>query len=429
MKKYIAVLIVLIIGLFASKASAYTPPAKPDNGWYIVDQAGKLSADQLSQLNSKLEGISKSSLNEFGALIVPSLNGESIEDVAQATFRSWGIGKKDLNNGVLVVIAVSDRKSRIHTGKGIEGDLPDLLCNDILKKNLNPHLKTGDFYGGLNDTFNVLLSTVESRSGKAAVKTPTQSSGGSGMTIFVVLFCVLFLSGALVWYLIYDNKKREREEQERQDSYNRSVRKMREREVYDWKEQLRKAEEAKVKSNYEQELIRQKRVEAARIASDKASKEEAEYHRSIREMHKGTHEIVEVTKKKSHVIKPIVSVGRVKDTSWAEKPSTIMPAASNASTYRRDNDEKDRAAKLAKQAEEESRRSASRRQQEEDDNRRRRERNEEDRRRRDREDDDRRRSSYSSSSSSSWSSYDSGSSSGGGFGGGDSGGGGSSSDW
>lgn len=439
MKKYLAILIVSIISLFAAKASAYTPPAKPDNGWYIVDQAGKLSEVQLKQLNSNLDSISKSTSNEYGALIVPSLNGESIEEVAQSTFRSWGIGKKDLNNGVLVVIAVSDRKSRIHTGKGIEGDLPDLLCNDILRKNLNPHLKTGDFYGGLNETFNTITATISSRSLKPLpiknadpVILPIKNSSESGSFV-IVFFSVCFLSGGLAWYLIMSNNKREREDRRRQQAYDDAIkRRVYEKSAIELKDRLHKEDLANRGIALAKELARQKKVEAARIISDKASKEEDEYNRKVKDMHNHSHSIITPAIKPPRVIKPIISVGRVHNTSWAEKPQAIIPAnkvATSSDKLKKDQDARDRAAKMAREAEEDSRRSSTRRRQEEED-RTRRERDDEDRRRRNREDEDRRRSSYSSSSdssnsSSSWSSSDSG----GGFSGGDSGGGGSSSDW
>ena len=452
MKKYLAILILSLISLFASRVSAYTAPPKPDNGWYIVDQAAKLTEDQIKQLNLKLDNISKSTANEYGALIVSSLNGETIEEVAQTTFRSWGIGKKDLNNGVLVVISVSDRKSRIHTGKGVEGDLPDLLCNDILKKNLNPHLKSGDFYGGLNETFGVLASTIESRHAKVAGKSANNATNPSPNTtsnvnensanggfVFAIMLAVL-LVGFLVWYFISENQKQEKEYRrlrEEQEELLRKKRYAKEREQLQERERERLRKESEAKAALEKECARQKRVEAERIARDKADKEEKEYHQKIKDMHSSYVNPIEVTKNHSHTIrpvKPVIKVDRAANVDMAKKPQPIIHSSSNDVNYhhldkpKRD-EESERLAK-AKRAREESENYYRRQQQERDaEDRRRRDREEEDRRRRDREEEDRRRSSYSSSSSSS-SSYDSGSSwGGGGFGGGDSGGGGSSSDW
>lgn len=161
MKNKIAIMIGILVMFITNISFAYDPPKLTG---YVVDVASKLSTQQLSDLNTKLSRLNKSTKNEFAALIIPSLNGNSIEDVAQDTFKSWGIGKAGLDNGVLVVIAVAERKYRIQTGKGVEGDLTDLQCNDILRNTLAPFLKKGDFYGGLNATFNSISPLVKSRS-------------------------------------------------------------------------------------------------------------------------------------------------------------------------------------------------------------------------------------------------------------------------
>lgn len=207
MRNKVAVMIGMLVMFIASISFGYDPP-KPSG--YVVDVASKLSAQQLYNLNSKLSELNKSTKNEFAALIIPSLNGNSIEDVAQDTFKSWGIGKAGLDNGVLVVIAVAERKSRIQTGKGVEGDLTDLQCNDILRNTLAPYLKKGDFYGGLNATFNSISSAVKSRSAEVVppmnniptepistpLPTPSKDSSGWIWATFLIpigtLFFVLF---------------------------------------------------------------------------------------------------------------------------------------------------------------------------------------------------------------------------------------------
>ena len=195
MKNYFLILVYLFLVLFTTNSFAFDPP-KP-NG-YIMDLAGKLTTEQVQQLNSKLESINKNTKNEFAALIIPSLNGDSIEDVAHTTFNTWKVGKVGLDNGVLVVIAVADRKSRIEVGKGVEGDLTDLQSNDILRKTLAPCLRQGDFYGGLNSTFDSISSTIESRktaSTTAKVAKPLVS--GVAITL-VLLFCFIGIPGLVI---------------------------------------------------------------------------------------------------------------------------------------------------------------------------------------------------------------------------------------
>jgi uncharacterized membrane protein YgcG len=410
---------------------------KPDNGWYVVDQAGKLSTDQLKQLNTKIEGLNKSTKNEYGVLILNSLNGESIEDVAQVTARSWGIGKKDLNNGVLVVLAVADRKSRIQTGKGSEGDLPDLLCNDILKNTLAPHLKAGDFYGGLVATIDVMASKVESHAG--AVSTQSKSSSDDGAAVFIGIVIALVIGiGGFVWYLIASSAKEERESRLRRARMveENSRRFQREQEEFEAR-QRREAQalEDRRKQDLNREIERKKKIEDQRVKSELADKEVATYHESLKEFAKVINVPVVKPAVNTKSAKKIVTVSKVDRSSHNIKPSPYVATAVVASAYdesviRRERQEDD--ARRKRQREEDAReeaRAATRKREQDEEDRRRRDREDEDRRRRDREDEDRRSSYSSSSSSSSWSGSDSGSSSGSGFGGGDFGGGGSSGDW
>lgn len=131
--KFLFVSIVLIILLTSAISHAFTPPPapiRPKN--HIVDMANKLSYTDLTNLNNRINQINVVSKNEIAILIIPSLEGENIADVADATFNAWKIGKKSIDNGVLIVIAVLDKRSRIETGKGIEGELTDLQANDII---------------------------------------------------------------------------------------------------------------------------------------------------------------------------------------------------------------------------------------------------------------------------------------------------------
>jgi uncharacterized membrane protein YgcG len=422
MKKLLTLLIVTMMSLFAVDAFAYTAPPKPDNGWYIVDQAGKLSQDDIKKLNVKIENLNKTTKNEYGALILNSLDGESIDDVAQTTFRSWGIGKKDLNNGVLLVIAVGDRKSRIQTGKGAEGDLPDLLCNDILTKTLRPRLKANDFYGGVNDTIDAMASHVENRnktpvasngsrssSKSVAASEPTSDSrsNGGGAVIIVIAVVVLGI-GFAVWYMISSDNKRE-EEERRRLRVAREHREFNERQAFR-ERQNREAQEAedRRRAALNREVERKKKID---------DQNSSPYDPFTSHPFSGSK--VEPPKQ----AKPVVSVKRVEVTKAAYKPAAIAAvggAVAVAAAYDYEADRrKAESRRRADEEREESERAARRRREQED----------EDRRRRDREDDDR-RSSSSSGYSSSWSDSSSSSSdSGSGFGGGDSGGGGSSSDW
>ena len=188
MNKFVMMLVALMVTLFGVNAFAFTPPDAPAKGWYVVDKAGKLSQSDINRLNQKIETVSKTTKNEFGILVLDTMDGGNIEDAAYDTFKKWGVGKHGLDNGVLIVISVKERKSRIETGKGVGGEVPDLKAKEILDKNLAPHLKRGDFYGGLDETLSALSSLIESRHNEkvtprpAPVAAPTYTPASSPAT-------------------------------------------------------------------------------------------------------------------------------------------------------------------------------------------------------------------------------------------------------
>lgn len=388
-------MVALAVTLFAIPSLAWSPPASPAPASWISDTSGVLSTDAHARLDAKLKVINQSSANEVAALLVQTLDGQDISDVTNATFKSWGVGKKGLDNGVLVVLAIKDRKMRIETGKGVEGDLPDLKTQDIQNNVMRPRLKAGDVEGALGAGFDAIATSIANhRADVAAGRTGSSSRQGPSCQVSSVGsdssggWILLLVAGgtiALVWYVARRVKqRREQEEAERLASMERQAARRRQVE--------------------EREAQRRRDAERNRQAA-------------------------------LNTPTPVVQVPTVPRSNPPPRHSTPAPRPHPVTTVA----VPVAASIAAAAAEEESRRHAAeaarrRRESEEADARRARERADEDRRRRDREDEDRRRrDSESSSSSSSSSSYDwGGSSSGsdsGGFGGGDSGGGGSSGDW
>lgn len=146
------------IFLFPIFAFAFTVPGKPTT--LVNDFAGVLSSDQISALESKLSAYEKQSTNEIAVVTIKSLDGDSIENVAQNIFTEWGIGKKDKNNGVLFLIAIEDRQTRIHTGYGVEGDLTDIGTSYIQRDIVTPAFRAGDYAGGINGAVDKMIEAL-----------------------------------------------------------------------------------------------------------------------------------------------------------------------------------------------------------------------------------------------------------------------------
>ena len=106
----------------------------------VTDLAGRLPEGERAGIERELEAYDRATTNEIVVLLVASLDGRRIEDVAFETFNASKIGKKGLDNGVLLVIAIAERKVRIETGRGVGGLLPDLRANDIIQT-MKPSLR------------------------------------------------------------------------------------------------------------------------------------------------------------------------------------------------------------------------------------------------------------------------------------------------
>ena len=168
---------------------------------YIVDESGTLDASQLSYLNSKLREEEKNSSNQIVVYMIPSLNGESLEDVSIRLAEKNKIGKKDKNNGVLMLIVKNDKKIRIEVGYGLEGVLTDAVSSKIIRNEITPSFKSGNFYEGINKGVDGIIATIrgEYTADKDTDTDDIDAGCCFGAPIFVVLifgfiFVFIFMS-------------------------------------------------------------------------------------------------------------------------------------------------------------------------------------------------------------------------------------------
>ena len=115
----------------------------------VIDQAGALSSDDNQLISSKLRAIHDQGRAQIGLILVKSTQSEPIFDYATRVFTAWKLGEKKRDNGLLIVVAVQDRKIQILTGYGLEGIIPDVVASRIIREEITPQFKTGDYAGGL----------------------------------------------------------------------------------------------------------------------------------------------------------------------------------------------------------------------------------------------------------------------------------------
>ena len=151
MKTFKIFLLFILAGLFSiSNLSAQNILAKPNPPQLVNDVAGILSPAEKEALERKLVSIDDSSSNQIAVVILPTLDGYPIEDYATKLFRDWGIGNKKTNNGILLLLAINDRKVRIEVGYGLEGAVPDITANSIIDNDIKPAFRARAYYDGID---------------------------------------------------------------------------------------------------------------------------------------------------------------------------------------------------------------------------------------------------------------------------------------
>lgn len=188
------------VALVASALSALDVPPAPTQ--WVTDKAGILTASQVDTLNRKLSGFEQSSGAQFIVYVLPSLGGESLEDFTIRCATKWKVGQKKYDNGLILFVFVQDKKVRVEVGYGLEGTITDAFSSRVIRDDITPHFRQGDWYGGLDAAADAIIAKI--RGGEAPVPPlqPRGSSqpGGTGnaagsiipfLIVIVVLFFIL----------------------------------------------------------------------------------------------------------------------------------------------------------------------------------------------------------------------------------------------
>jgi len=156
-------LIVSLAMCTAASASTPEPPAVPRD--YVADLAGIIRPDVRDRLNGQLRELEQKTTAQVLVLTVQSLDGQSIEEFAFTTKEKWKLGLKGKDNGVLLVVAVKDRKYRFEIGYGLESVLPDSLVGSLGREYLVPSFRQGDYGAGISAATAVMIQTIAESAG------------------------------------------------------------------------------------------------------------------------------------------------------------------------------------------------------------------------------------------------------------------------
>jgi len=148
----------------------------------VVDEARILSPAARDRIAEMSRAHEQATTNQVVVLTVPTLDGESVEDYADRVFRTWKIGQKGKDNGVLVIVAPQDRRMRIEVGYGLEGTLTDADAARIIRERMTPRFRANDFDGGVADGVAAVVAKLEGRDVPGAASVP--AAPASPMSVF-----------------------------------------------------------------------------------------------------------------------------------------------------------------------------------------------------------------------------------------------------
>jgi uncharacterized protein len=176
-------------------ADVAVPPLKAR----VTDLTGTLDAAQKSALEQKLAAFEARKGAQVAVLMLPTTQPETIEQYAVRVEEKWKLGRKGVDDGVLLVIAKEDRKLRIEVGYGLEGVLPDAVAKRIIADDIAPRFKQGDFYGGVTAGVERITRVIDGEALPPPKAAPAQQRGGDNWNnLFVIGFVVVFVVGGIL---------------------------------------------------------------------------------------------------------------------------------------------------------------------------------------------------------------------------------------
>lgn len=127
----------------------------------VIDLTHTLDSTTKAQLTAQLAALEQRKGSQIAVLLVPGTDGTSIEEFANHWFRAWKLGRKGIDDGILLLVAKDERKVRIEVGYGLEGAVTDLLSNRIIEEHIKPAFRQGDYAGGVQRAVNDLVLLVD----------------------------------------------------------------------------------------------------------------------------------------------------------------------------------------------------------------------------------------------------------------------------
>lgn len=188
-------ILILFLCLICGMASAQRK-IPPQAGKMVHDEAGILQPNTVRALENFIAQQTDTTSNQIGVYIIPSLEGEILEDYAVRVFKEWGLGQKGRDNGVLLLIAINDRQVKIEVGYGLEGALTDLTASRIIRNEIAPRFRQNQYDDGVTAAVLAINQAIkgEYTNDGATERRPQGKRKSPLFTLLMIVLIIIFLS-------------------------------------------------------------------------------------------------------------------------------------------------------------------------------------------------------------------------------------------
>lgn len=194
LRRALIALVLVCLGAFV-QAQIAVPPLSGR----VVDLTGALSAEARQDLDTRLAAIESAKGSQVAILLIPTVQPEDIEAFGIRVADAWKLGRKGVDDGAILIVALQDRRLRIEVGRGLEGAIPDAIAKRIVSDTITPFFKHGDFHGGLAAGVNALAEKIGAEALPLPKPVAQKDEGGLPLVFLIIagFFVVAALGSAL----------------------------------------------------------------------------------------------------------------------------------------------------------------------------------------------------------------------------------------
>lgn len=185
----------LFISFFAAAQIDKVVPSRPSPPKLVNDLTGTLTSSQIAALETKLVAYDDSTSNQIAVVLIPRTGDYSVEEVALEIIRKWGVGNKDKNNGIVLLVAKNDHKVRIEVGYGLEGVIPDITAKSIIDNEIVPNFKQDNYYRGLDEATDAIIKAAAGEYKAPEGYGSRKKKGVNWVTVVIIIIFILVAIG------------------------------------------------------------------------------------------------------------------------------------------------------------------------------------------------------------------------------------------